>query len=197
MLINDTIRSGPATKVIISVSFVAIVALTAYNWVVSPQITYLHAAEQYKSMLGGDGATRSTVILKNVEKKLVELEKLQQDISGLENSFFTFEKAMEFFSDIEPVAVQHNCTVESSDFMPSVSKKSGDVSDVTLSRAKIMLSGNYKNIMKFLEKIRDYPQRIVVSNLLIERGNKINNDLNCQVSITIYVVEDKETITHE
>lgn len=196
MLNNNIIRSGPATRVIIAVSFVSIVALAAYNWVISPQITYLHAAEQYKSIIAGDGA-RSTVILKNVEKKLVELEKLQQDISGLENSFFTFEKAMEFFSDIEPIAVQHNCTVESSDFIPSVSKKSGDVSDVTLSRARIMLSGNYKNIMKFLEKIRDYPQRIVVSNLLIERGNKINNDLNCQVSITIYVIEDKETITHE
>ncbi len=196
MLNNNIIRSGPATRVIIAVSFVSIMALAAYNWVISPQIIYLHAAEQYKSIIAGDGA-RSTVILKNVEKKLVELEKLQQDISGLENSFFTFEKAMEFFSDIEPIAVQHNCTVESSDFIPSVSKKSGDVSDVTLSRARIMLSGNYKNIMKFLEKIRDYPQRIVVSNLLIERGNKINNDLNCQVSITIYVIEDKETITHE
>jgi len=104
---------------------------------------------------------------------------------------------MEFFSDIEPVAVQHNCTVESSDFIPSVSKKSGDVSDVTLSRARIMLSGNYENIMKFLEKIKDYPQRIVVSDLLIERAGKINNDLSCQVSITIYVIEDKEIITHE
>jgi Tfp pilus assembly protein PilO len=196
MLINDTIRSGPATKVIISVSFVAIVALAAYNWVISPQITYLHAAEQYKSIVEGAGA-KSAVILKNVEKKLVELEKLQQDVSGLENNFFTFEKAREFFSDIEPVAVQHNCAVESSDFMLSVSKKSGDVSDVTLSRAKVTLSGNYKNIMKFLEKIRDYPQRIVISNLLIERSDKINNDLNCQVTITIYVIEDKEAMTHE
>ena len=196
MLINNTIRSGPATKVVIAVSFVAIVALAAYNWVVSPQITYLHAAEQYKSIIEGAGA-KIAAILKNVEEKLVELEKLQQDVSGLENSFFTFEKAREFFSDIEPVAVQHNCAVKSSDFIPSVSKKSGDVSDVTLSRAKIMLSGNYKNIMNFLGKIRDYPQRIVISNLLIERSNKINNDLNCRVNITIYVIEDKETITHE
>lgn len=196
MLINDTIKSGPATKVIIAVSFVTIVALAAYNWVISPQITYLHAAEQYRSIIESAGA-KSAVILKNVEKKLVELKKLQQDVSGLENSFFTFEKAREFFSDIEPVAVQHNCAVESSDFMPSVSKKSGDVSDVTLSRAEITLSGNYKNIMNFLEKIRDYPQRIVISNLLIGRSNKINNDLNCQITITIYVIEDKETMTHE
>ena len=196
MLNNNIIRSGPTTRVIIAVSFISIVALAAYNWVISPQITYLHAAEQYRSIITG-GGVRSTIILKNIEKKLVELEKLQQDVSGLENSFFTFEEAREFFSDIEPVAVQHNCTIKSSDFMPSVSKKSGDVSDVTLSQAKIILSGNYKNIMKFLEKIRDYPQRIVVSNLLIERSNKINNDLNCQVSITVYVIEDKETMTHE
>jgi len=197
MLNNNIIRTGPATKVIIAVSFVAIVALAAYNWVISPQITYLHAAEQYKSIVGGDGAAKSAVIRKNIEKKLVEVEKLQQDVSGLENSFFASEKAREFFSDVEPVAVQHNCTIESSDFMPSVSKKSDDISDVTLSRAKFIMSGNYENIMKFLEKIRDYPQRIVISGLLIERSNKINDDLNCQVNITVYVAEDKEAITHE
>ncbi len=196
MLNNNIIRSGPTTKVIVAVSFISIMALAAYNWVIVPQIAYLNAAEQYKSIVGGAGA-KSTIIQNNIERKLVEIEKLQQDVSRLENSFFTFEKAREFFSDIEPVAVQHNCAVESSDFMPSVSKKSGDVSDVTLSRAKIMLSGNYKNIMKFLEKIRDYPQRIGISNLLIERSDKINNDLNCQVTITIYVIEDKEAITHE
>ncbi len=196
MLNNNITGSVPATKVFVAVSFVAIVAFAAYNWAISPQIAYLNAAEQYKSIVGGAGA-KSTIIQKNIERKLVEIEKLQQDVSRLENSFFTFEKAREFFSDIEPVAVQHNCTIKSSDFMPSVSKKSGDVSDVTLSQAKIILSGNYKNIMKFLEKIRDYPQRIVVSNLLIERSNKINNDLNCQVSITVYVIEDKETVTHE
>ena len=196
MLNSNIVKSGPTTKVIVAVSFVSIVALAAYNWVISPQIAYLNAAEQYKSIVGGAGA-KSTIIQKNVERKLAEVEKLQQDISRLENSFFTFEKAREFFSDIEPVAVQYNCTVESSDFMPSVSKKNDGLSDVTLNRAKVMLSGNYKNIMKFLEKIRDYPQRIVISNLLIERSDKVNNDLNCQVNITIYVIEDKEAITYE
>ena len=196
MLNNNITGSVPATKVFVAVSFVAIVAFAAYNWAISPQIAYLNAAEQYKSIVGGAGA-KSTIIQKNIERKLVEIEKLQQDVSRLENSFFTFEKAREFFSDIEPVAVQHDCTVESSDFMPSVSKESDGVSNVTLSRAKIMLSGNYKNIMKFLGKIRDYPQRIGISNLLIERSDKNNNDLNCQINITVYVTGDKEPITHE
>lgn len=196
MLNSNIIKSGPATKIIVGVSFISIVALATYNWVISPQIAYLQAAEQYKVIIGGAGA-KSTIILKNIDRKLIELDKLQQDVSRLENSFFTLEKAREFFSDIEPVAVQHDCAVESSDFMPSVSRKSGDVSDVTLSRAKIVLSGNYKNITKFLEKIRDYPQRVVVSNLLIERTDKANGDLSCQIDITVYVIEDKETVTHE
>lgn len=196
MLNSNLMKSGPATKVIVGVSFISIVALAAYNWVISPQIAYLQAAEQYKVIIGGAGA-KSTLILKNIDRKLIELDELQQDVSMLENSFFTLEKAREFFSDIEPVAVQHDCTVESSDFMPPVLRKNEDVSDVTLSRAKIVLSGSYKNITKFLEKIRDYPQRVVISNLLIERTDNPNGDLNCKINITVYVIEDKEAVTHE
>lgn len=196
MLNNNIIKSGPTTKVIVGVSFISIVALAGYNWVVSPQITYLQAAEQYRVVIDGAGA-KSSIILQNVERKRVELEKLQKEVSGLENSFFTFEKAREFFSDIEPVAVQHNCTIESSDFLPSESKESDDVSNVAARRVKIVLSGNYKNITKFLEKIKDYPQRVELSDLLIERTDEINGDLSCQVNISVYVIEDKETINNE
>jgi len=196
MLIKKTLKSGPTTKVIISVSTVAIVALITYNWVISPQITYLQAAEKYKLIVGSAGK-KTVVINNNIQVKKEELKTLRLEVSKLQNSFFTPEKAREFFSDIEPLAVQHKCNVESLSFMPPESKETEDAIDVTLNRAKIILSGHYGNIMKFLAKIRDYPQRIIVGNLLIENSRFETGELNCQINITIYVIEDREAITNE
>lgn len=196
MLIDKALKSSPSTKVIIAVSVIAIVGFATYNWVVSPQVTYLHAAEKYKVIVGSAGE-KTTVINNNIKEKQKELDSLRQDVSRLENSFFSNEKAREFFSDLEPIAVQHKCNVESLTFMPPETKETEDSVNVTLNYAKIILTGRYKDIMEFIVKIRDYPQRIVIGNLLIESARFMTGELNCQINITIYTIEDKESITHE
>jgi Tfp pilus assembly protein PilO len=196
MLIEKTLKSSPATKVIVAVSIIAIVAFVTYNWVVSPQITYLQAAKKYKMIVGSAGE-KTTVINNNIMEKQKELDTLRQDVAKLQNSFFSAEKAREFFSDLEPIAVQHKCNVESLTFLPPESKETEDTVNVTLNHANIVLTGQYKDIMEFIVKIRDYPQRIVIGNLLIESSRFATGELNCQINITIYTIEDKESITHE
>ncbi len=191
MLINNTIRSGPTTKVMIAVSFIAIVALAAYNWVISPQITYLHAAEQYKSIVGGAGA-KSTIIQKNIERKLVEIEKLQQDVSRLENSFFTFEKAREFFSDIQAMAEQTNCVIYSLNFSPTDTVidtgKSEISSHITANRAVFSVGGRYKDIAALINKLQNRSKQVWIDSISIEPVDRNSELLKCDMSIAIYVI---------
>ena len=48
MLMDKFIKSSPSSKIFVSVSTIAIVTLTTYGWIVSPQISYLHAAQSCK-----------------------------------------------------------------------------------------------------------------------------------------------------
>ncbi len=61
MLTDKVIKSSSTSKIIVSVCFVAIVTLAAYNWIVSPQTAYLHAAQQYEMMVGNAGKKTAVI----------------------------------------------------------------------------------------------------------------------------------------
>ena len=111
MLTDKIVKSSSTSKFIVSVSFVAIVTLATYNWIVSPQTRYLHAARQYQMIVGNAG--KKTAFFKSqIAVKEVEIKDLEEEIAKIQNSFFPPEKATEFFLDIEPIALQCNCNVD-------------------------------------------------------------------------------------
>ena len=70
-------------------------------------------------------------------------------------------------------------------------------SPVILKRASLDITGAYGDLMKFLGKLGNYPQRVSITDLRVESGSPNSDKLSCGMIITIYVVEDKETITDE
>ena len=199
MLTDKIVKCSSTSKIIVSVSFVGIVTLAAYNWIVSPQTGYLHAAKQYERMVG-DAGKKTEFIKKQIATKQVELEKLHGEIAQIQNSFFSGEKAREFFMDIEPLSLQCNCNVVSLTFMADETRRNRDAesdSPIVLKRASVDITGRYEDIMKFLAKLRDYTHRICINDLCIESSQPDVDKLNCGLIITIYVVEDKEIITDE
>jgi Tfp pilus assembly protein PilO len=200
MLTDKLIKSSPSSKIFISVSTIAIVTLATYSWVVSPQIGYLHAAQQYK-VIARSTAQKAKSIEGHIQKRKAELAGLHQEIDGIRGSFFTPAKAKGFFSDLDLTALQYDCNIGSLTF-----RSAGTVAayegreyfpSVTLKRAEITLTGQYDGIIKFLEKLSSYQERISVGSLLIKVSPNNAEELICSMTVTIYLIEDKETISNE
>jgi len=199
MLTDKIVKCSSTSKIVVSVSFVAIVTLATYNWIVSPQTGYLHAARQYEMIVGNAGK-KTTFIKDQISTKEVEIEVLQREIAEIQNSFFSSQKATEFFMDIEPLSLQCNCNVDSLTFMADETHQGTNEdksSPVILRHAAVDITGTYEDLMKFLGRLGNYPQRIAISDLRIESGPRNSDKLTCGMTITIYIVEDKEIITDE
>ncbi len=200
MLMEKVIKASPSIKIFVCVSTIVIVAFATYSWIVSPHISYLKAAERYERMTGSAGQ-KGTTIKNNIDTKQQELDGLKAEIDQIQNSFFTEEKAREFFSDLEPILVQSDCNIDTLTFLPPESiasqADSEQTSSVILKRAEVGFTGEYENIIKFLKKLSSYSQRVSIENLLIQSSHFGQQRLTCYMTVTIYLIEDREKVKNE
>jgi len=200
MLKDKFIKSSPSSKIFISVSTIAIVTLITYGWIVTPQISHLHAAQQQKVMTRN--AEQKNVSLKSqIRKQEAKLTELQNHVDAIKDSFFTPKEANEFFSDLDTTALQCGCNIGSLTFMSAKAVvPEGDheyFSSVVLKRAEITLTGQYDGILTFLTRLGQSKHRISIGSLLIKPNSGYTDDLICSMTITIYIIENKETISNE
>lgn len=199
MLMDKLGKLSDGSKRMISLMTIILVAMGMYNWAVSPQKSYLKAAQRYDNMMANAGE-KSLSIKKGIQVKEKELAIIRQEISATRGSFFNEKTSREFFSDIEPMSHQSNCVIESLNFMPAITtpaNEAGDDSEVILKSAEIVFSGKYENIIQFLRKLNSYSQRITISDIAIESMVSSRKNLICRMAIAIYLVDHKETVAHE
>ena len=202
MLMDKVGKINTNTKIFASVSTVMLVAIAMYNWAVSPQTSYLQAAQRYETMMSNAGE-KTTVIKNGIDEKKKELERIYEEIAATKDSFFTLKTSREFFSDIEPISNQSGCMIESLTFASSSSvvlEKNEDEdketdSGITAKSAAIVFTGRYESIIKFLRKLSGYSQHIMIDNLVIESLRSGEKRLVCHMTMTIYLIEEKEIVT--
>lgn len=194
------IKLNPTSKLVISLSSVIIVGIAAYNWTVTPQTSYLRAAHLYDVMIG-DAGNMTNDIKSQMGPKNQQVRTLQDELELIQAKFFTPKQANELFLDLEPIAMQYNCTIDKLTFISSepvsyngAENGSGDIISKKLS---ISYTGEYKDIITFLKRLDSYTQRIVISDIHIESDEMVADGLFCQMIITIYMVEDKELESDE
>ncbi len=188
-------KLNPSSKLMVLASVIILVGFMAFNWIILPQTTYLRAARLYENMLG-DAGNMTTVIKGQMKTKREEVATLQEEIAQVQGRFFTSKQAAELFLDLEPIARQFNCNLDNLIYMPSesVSNESdeGEACSIVVRRSVISFTSTYGNVIRFLTKLNSYSQRIIISGLTIESDNMIDEQLYCRMTITIYLIEDKE-----
>ena len=188
-------KLNPRSKLAALLSVIIFVGFMAYNWIVSPQATYLRAARLYENMVG-DAGKMTTVIKGQIEVKSKEVSQLKDEVAQAQGRFFTAKQADELFLDLEPIARQSNCILEELTFLPqdaiSYENDEGEASDIAVKRAMISYTTTYGDVIKFLTKLDSYTQIIAISDLTVELDGMIDGRLHCQMTITIYLVEDTE-----
>jgi len=200
MLMESITKTSPKSKIVVCVSMISILAIVMFDWVVSPQISYLKAAERYDWMVD-KASRRSSSIIENLEVKSKELEELKAEVEQIQNGFFSEKKAKEFFSDLEPICLLSDCNIESLTFMPPerVASEKNELytTSITLKRAKVSFAGGYENIIKFHKKLSEYSQQVSVETLTIQSSQYFDKLLNADMTLKIYQVNDKEMISNE
>lgn len=201
LILNTGItKLNPGSKLAALLSVIILVGLMAFNWIILPQTTYLRAARLYENMLG-DAGKMTTVIRDQMATKKDEVSKLNDEIVRAQGRFFTSKQASELYLDLEPILHQSGCNLDQLTYMSpeSVSYESdeGEACSIVVKRSVISFTSTYGSVIRFLTKLNSYSQRIVISGLTIKSDNMIDKELYCRMTITIYLIEDKEQNENE
>jgi Tfp pilus assembly protein PilO len=200
MLKDKLIKSSRSSKIIVSIAIVAIVSMAAYNWVVSPMTAYLHASQLHETVMNS-ARQRAVRIESQMSIKQEELEKAEREMFYTQSGFFTTTRAKEFFLDLEPISVETGCDVLSFEFVTNKRKRKGDASNsygIIAKSAEIGFTGGYDNIIKFLKKLGSCPERFSINKINIESaGDNQSAGLMCQMTVTVYTLQEKEITVDE
>jgi Tfp pilus assembly protein PilO len=202
MLMNTLAKSSRSSRIAFSAAIVIIVAVAAYNWMVAPHTRYLHAARRYEHMMG-DMARKNKIIKTNETTKRKEVEKLRAELASVQSAVFTAYEARRFFTDIEAICNAAGCLVYSINSLSGnlgvsgVAASAESDSGVVENSAVVSFVGSYSNIISFLSKVTNRPQKVAVRSLKIASFGKKPDPLECEMVVTIYTIRDREIFANE
>ena len=202
MLLENFTKLNRSSRSAISAVVIGIAAIGMYIWIVSPRATYLSAAQQLDSTLDKT-LEKNKVIIKKIEAKKKELQQLREQFAELQNKLFTANEAKEFLNDLEAAVNKTDCAVYSLTFstgeifsenaLISKNEQREDALYVATNNAMLVVIGVYENIVRLVEKLQMRNQRVWIDSLQMGVFDGNSHQLKCEMTITIYTIQNKET----
>lgn len=196
MLIDNFAKLNRPSRSAVFTALIIIAAMAMYSWIAAPHATYLFAAQRYESVLGNI-VKKNEVINNTVKVKKKKLEELREQFARLKRTLFTPNEAKEFLSDLETIAKETDCTVYSLNFSTSEpvlgNKQDKDASGIAANSAMLGVIGVYGNIIRLVEKLQMRTRGVWIDSLKMEAVDGKSPRLKCDMTITIYTIQDKET----
>ena len=201
MIRNIRTMPAKASRGVVLAALVLIVAVACYNWFISPHTNYLQAANRYESM-AETIARKNRVINKGIARWKGELSNLQDEFKQARALVFDPEGAKDFFNGIEAAAESSGCVLSLLKFEPPNSKSSGHRKGgiLRVRRAGLSVLGDYVGLIALIDKLQDRREKVVIDSISIEStGNpdEPGGRLNCQMNVTVYVMQGEEASTHD
>jgi Tfp pilus assembly protein PilO len=200
MLVETIMKSSKVSRGIISFSIVAIVGFVTYNWAVSPQISYVNAAQQYEAL--SHNLEKKTKIMSNaVRIKNIKVQLLHTEIQSSSVRFFSRDQADVFFAQLEKISTVASCDLNSlvfqSETFISVESENNESALVTEKKAHLKIEGTYHAIVDFAAAMKEYPLTVCLESLKLELKKSDTNKLSCSMDLKVYLTEDKELLSNE
>lgn len=200
MLINNFAKLKRPSRNAIWAALAVIVLIAAYNRIVAPHINCLAAAQRYESVLDNI-VNKSHAISTTIDTKRKKLEELRKQFVEVQSVLFSTAKAKEFFSDLQPVSAGLGCAVYSLNLATSESgpkeKQLEGIAGITVHSAMLSVIGSYDNIIRLLEKLQNRTEKVLISKVAMEGLGDDSPQLKCDLTITIYIIQDKEITINE
>jgi hypothetical protein len=195
MLIDNLAKSNRLSRNTVSAVMIVISAIAMYNWIVAPRAAYLRAAQRHE-IVAGNIAQKSEVISKKVFAKRKELQELQKQFTKVRDTLFTPEQAKEFFSDLQTISEEAGCVVYSLNILTAAPfrerQQSQDVSYIVPRSATLTVAGVYEKIIRLMERLQVRTQKVWVDSIKMEIFDYDSAEPKCDITITLYTVEDEE-----
>ncbi len=174
---------------------VLVVAVATYGWLVEPHLEYISSMKQNENAIKKLERSHGD-LTKNVAGLKKELAKLQQDFDNIDAALFDPVKANEFFSDLQVLSEAQNCLQNSLTFMHTISAPRADLSAaqgtyIIPKRATWNVVGVYKDLAALMNTLQNNAKQVWIDSLSI-RPISNSDMLNCEATITLYVIYNKE-----
>ncbi|UCG60182.1 MAG: hypothetical protein JSU70_11785 [Phycisphaerales bacterium] len=181
-------------------ALILIGAIALYNWIVAPHVTYLHAVQRYEPTVDVILDEKKATIAALAGKKK-RVEKLREQASQLRRTLFTHEKGAEFFSDLQTIAEEAGCVVNSVNFGAGGSRPSARQSDIALhasdQRAMLNVVGTYDQITGLARRLQARTQNVWIDALDMTSFSMDSARIRCDMTITICTIDDEEARLNE
>ena len=177
-------------------------AVGIYRSFVVPHHNYLQAAQKYESAID-TLAKKKQIISNNLKTERIKDNKLQEQLAVMQDKLFDQFTEREFFSNIENLCRETNCKMLSLTF--SLSSVSGTKSTqkpieneyVISNPAKLVVEAKYKNIMNLMNLLQDNQKLVRINPVSISYDDKNPGFLKCDMTITIYVANEKRDFQND
>lgn len=189
MLSEANMKSIRSSRNVAFAAFVVIGAITFYDHIIVPHINYFHSTQKYA--LAMDDIAKKTNTVQTITKlKKEKLEELQNEFKDIHTKLFNPVQAEEFFSDIQAISEQANCTVYSLSFSATEETNHSKVTkNISINPVILTVAGKYENIVNLINSLQNRPKQVWIDSISIET---INNSgmLKCELNIRVYVIHD-------
>ena len=200
MVLQSLTKSPRASRNTLLVSLVIIGAIAAHNWLITPHLKFLEAAQKYE-VTANRHARKNAMISNEVAAKKDELAQLREGLKTDSRRLFDPLTAKEFFDGIETIAQETKCTVHSLHF--AVTSVAGEVdrlattNRLTEDHASLSATGGYGQIVALVRKLQGRPEQVTVDMLKIKPVADNSGLLTCDMRVRIYVIKKGETDSHD
>ncbi|MHC4535673.1 MAG: hypothetical protein ACYS6K_17120 [Planctomycetota bacterium] len=192
MLIKHLLKVNPSTRYAVSASLVVIALLAMYNWLVAPHAAYLSVAQGYESVTA-NLVNKNRIISSQVKVKRKKLQNLQEKSTQLQSTLFTPDKAREFFSDLQAIAEQTGCMVQSLNMIQNNTREveSENISGIITKSAVLSVVGLYKDIPRLIQRLQARTQKVWIDSIKVMTVEYNSDRPRCDMTITICEIQDK------
>ena len=195
MLPEHLTKSTRSARTALLAALVMIGTGAVYNWIVAPHRNYLLAAQRYESVVGRLDRKIHT-ISQDLAVKKNKLEELHEKFRQTQLELFDPVEAGQFFTNIQTESEETGCIVSLLTFSSDgpATKETPSKLDhyITKQQAVLSVAGSYGNIVTLTDKLQDNPKMVCIDSVGISADDQGAVHLECEMTITIYVIHRKE-----
>jgi len=197
MLVSNFAKLNRPAQGSVFTALIVIAIVAMYKWIVTPHISCLFAAQQYGSAIDAV-VQKNEDIVREIKVETRKLEKLSQQFVQSGDKLFTPEEAKEFFGDLQAILEDAGCTVHSLNLVASKSrdknKQPDDASGIAANSTMLSVSGGYNGIIRLVEGLQNHTPKVWVDSFEMEIVDFGSGRLKCDMTITIYTIQNKEAV---
>ena len=202
MIIETLTKLDRSKRIAIAALVVSVAVFICYYAITDGSVAKLQAVNAKHAsmqMVYAGTATRQAGLM-DLRK---ELDDISQQVAQYRRQCFSFEQALQFFEDINAMALAHNLSPisrivsEPADIISKTDDEKDSQSQnkfLKIQSARVIVAGNYFNIVDFVIQLTKGPTAVSITGLRIALppGEEYNPQLSFTVSVLVDLHEDTQ-----